>query len=216
MKRFLAVLLVCGVAGPALAETVYESIPDLTDYSYSEYCSPCGGAGRVYDRFSLAEATRLDGASFTVSSWYNWPSDVTLGIFAAAGIVPGTSLASFSYAPADTTMADTLFGTTVVTVDFADFVLDAGSYFFSVVGVEDLAIPSYLKPGAGLFVDNEGFYDGETTGFRLTGRRVAAIGNGAGGSMIAVPEPRVWALLVIGFGLVGAALRFREGRPVAC
>lgn len=62
---------------------------------------------------------------------------------------------------------------------------------FTHTGTVSLAKGQYL----GFFVNNAGNYSNDSTGFNLTLTTAA------------VPEPAAWALMIAGFGLVGAAAR---------
>lgn len=212
--------LLAAAPAAAMSPLVYASIPDLTVAGFSEYCSPCSGQGRAYDRFSLSAATALDGAEFTASTFLNFPGDVALGIFADTGAAGssgiGVEIARFAFTPARfTSLADTFYGTTVVGVGFARLELAAGDYLFSVLGAGDFAAPSYLKPGGAVLTTPGGTYRGEATGFKLFGAPVEA--GPVDLPVAGVPEPRTWGMIVAGFGVVGLSLRHRRGmRSLAC
>lgn len=162
-KTVLAAMTAFALAGTAAdaAPVVFESIPDLGVAGFSEFCSPCNGRGRAYDHFSLDTATWLSSAAFTASSFYNFPGAVTLGIFTKAGAGVGAELARFAFDPTGfASLVDTVWGTTVVAIDFARFKLEAGDYLFSVVGAGDFAVPSYLKPGGSVLAVPGGNYAG--------------------------------------------------------
>jgi hypothetical protein len=60
--------------------------------------------------------------------------------------------------------------------------------------------------------DDGGRHDFESMGF--SGGRALDVGNGpSGDSPPGVPEPSTWAMLLVGFGLAGGALRRRLATP---
>lgn len=204
-------LALAGTAATA-APVVFASIPDLGVAGFSEFCSPCSGRGRAYDHFSLDAATWLSGAAFTASSFYNFPGPVTLGIYAdtvVAGV--GAELARFAFTPTGfASRVATVWGTSVVAVEFARLELAAGDYLFSVFGPSDFAVPSYLKPGGAVLTVPGGRYDGQVTGFQLFGEPVATAP-----AVAAVPEPGAWAMLIAGFAAVGVARRRHRAMSIA-
>lgn len=83
--------------------------------------------------------------------------------------------------------------------------------------VADLALPSSRKDGTG-FVGLMSPVGIRSIHFGLPGGRptsdgLFAIDNLTIGTSAAVPEPRVWAMMIAGFGAVGAALRRRRVSP---
>jgi hypothetical protein len=63
-----------------------------------------------------------------------------------------------------------------------------------------------LTAGVSYFAVSSGFANNDFGAFTL---RISGPGNITGGGLSAVPEPAAWAMLLAGFGFVGAALRRR-------
>jgi PEP-CTERM motif len=66
-----------------------------------------------------------------------------------------------------------------------------------------------LLAGTSYFAISSGFDNSDFGAFRLT---ISGPGEILGGLQGAVPEPGIWGLMIVGFGLIGAALRRRTGR----
>jgi PEP-CTERM motif len=67
-----------------------------------------------------------------------------------------------------------------------------------------------LLAGTSYFAINSGFSNNDFGAFTLT---VTGPGDITGGNVLgAVPEPGIWGLMIVGFGLIGAALRRQTGR----
>lgn len=61
----------------------------------------------------------------------------------------------------------------------------------------------------------DGVYDNIIFGSDQAGRLTVSSGGGGGGGGPVIPEPATWALLISGFGVVGAALRRQRGTATA-
>jgi hypothetical protein len=68
--------------------------------------------------------------------------------------------------------------------------------------------------GTGIFAGATGSFNSSGTLSFLTGRPVVQQSFAGLLNIPAVPEPRSWAMMIIGFGMVGSALRFRRGKLV--
>jgi PEP-CTERM motif len=67
-----------------------------------------------------------------------------------------------------------------------------------------------LLAGTSYFAISSGFDNNDFGAFTLT---VTGPGDITGGNVLgAVPEPGIWGLMIVGFGLIGAALRRQTGR----
>jgi PEP-CTERM motif len=67
-----------------------------------------------------------------------------------------------------------------------------------------------LLAGTSYFAISSGFDNNDFGAFTLT---ISGPGNIIGSGTGAVPEPTVWGLLIVGFGLIGSALRRRKDQP---
>lgn len=96
--------------------------------------------------------------------------------------------------------------------DFPSITLAAGSYFFAVQYVTP-HLRTYLVPGvanSGGAQTNDGGASW-TPGFQgMGGVAVALYDTHVDGSGAAVPEPAAWAMMLLGFGGMGAVLRNRR------
>jgi PEP-CTERM motif len=63
-----------------------------------------------------------------------------------------------------------------------------------------------LTAGVSYFAVSSGFSNSDFGAFTLT---ISGPGNITGGGLSAVPEPAAWAMMIAGFGFVGAAMRRR-------
>lgn len=206
MKTLVATALLFATA-PASAAVLYQSLPDLTvDPVVAGYCSSCNSflQFRIYDTFTLARASRIDSVTFALDTSFNAGNAVNIGFFNLAGALPGTSIASYTFAPAAFTSSvpvPTASERTrsLVTVAIPGLALAAGSYDISFFNPAGLSIPGYAKVGgtlyqSGNFFDPGGFKPNQSAAFAISG---------------AVPEPASWALMITGFGLVGLGMRRR-------
>ncbi len=197
--KFIVAALLATSALPARAATVFQSIPDLTVAPNGNWCSSCDGDYRAFDSFALGSAATIASVTFAVSSNYHFPSPVDVSFWNSDGGRPSTEISSAVYAPGSFTSAfDTLSNTTVVSVAYSQS-LAAGTYLISFYSPTGLAVPSYAGGGGNFYLagDPRNGDHGDSAAFSL---------DGASG---AVPEPVSWALMVVGFGLVGAAARRR-------
>jgi hypothetical protein len=197
--KYIVAALLATSALPAGAATVFQSLPDLTIAPNGNWCSSCEGAYRAFDSFTLGSAETIASVTFAVSSNYHFPSPVDVSFWNSDGGRPSTQISSAVYAPGGFTSAvDTIYNTTLVSVDYSQS-LAAGTYFVSFYSSTGLAVPSFVGGGGNFYLsgDPRNGGHGESAAFSL---------DGATG---AVPEPVSWALMVVGFGLVGAAARRR-------
>jgi len=106
-------------------------------------------------------------------------------------------ISNILFAPASfTSTVATAFDTSLVSVNYTRW-LAAGTYLISFFNGTDMSVPSYTGGGGNLFIQGLGAIGGESAGFSL------------GGASAAIPEPASLALMVVGFGLLGAAARRR-------
>ncbi len=206
MKTIFAAVLVAAAA-PATAGTLYQSLPDLTvDPVVAGYCSSCNAflPFRIYDTFSLAADSTIKSVTFALDTSFYAGNSVNVGFFNLAGALPGTAIASYTFAPSDFTSSFNVptaseRSRSLVTVAIPDLLLAAGRYDISFFNAAGLSIPAYAKTGgtlyqSGNFFQAGQFYPDRSAAFSVSG---------------AVPEPASWALMITGFGLVGAGMRRR-------
>lgn len=206
MKTIVAAALLLATA-PASAAVLFQSLPDLTvDPVVAGYCSSCNSflQFRIYDTFTLARDSTIDSVTFALDTSFYTGNAVNIGFFNLAGALPGTSIASYTFTPADFTSSVPVTTASertrsLVTVAIPGLALAAGSYDISFFNANGLSIPGYAKAGgtlyqSGNFFDPAGFKPNQSAAFSVSG---------------AVPEPASWALLIAGFGVVGVGMRRR-------
>lgn len=174
-------------------------------------------------RFTLDAATNITSGTFTViNSFTTEPSSVNWMLLVADGgdVLPGTFITSGNSAITTRTVIGQQFEQDVVVTgyDLPSVALNAGSYYIALQAVSsefevDLGSASTF---AGAAQTRDG---GESWEFGYTGPKSSTINGLAvslsgGGSVTAVPEPASWAMLIAGFGLVGALQRRRAGLVV--
>ena len=199
-----ALALFAAAAPPAAASVLFQSVADLTvKPEYNGFCSACSGKGRAFDAFSVAADATAESVTFAVHSGFAYPTDVTVDIY-AGGVpaAPGALIFSHTYAPADFAgVFDTLFNTTLVTVDLPGVELLAGvAYVFSYYNPQNLGAPAYTGGGGQFYLADYGRI-GRSLGFRFESADSV------------VPEPATWAMMILGFGAAGCTLRRRRDAP---
>lgn len=197
----VAIAVLAALAAPAAVDavTIYTTLPAAPPVA--RFCTGCtDGPGRLFTAFVLGRAARLDTVVFAVDTATDVVgAPVEAGVFAAAGGAVGAAIADTVFAPADiVSRVTTAHGSTLVRVALP-IDLSAGRYFFSAVGAAQAAIPAYLKHGGILDVidGSDRRLDNLVTGFALDG------------TLAVIPEPRVWALLITGYAMIGFAMRRR-------
>ncbi|WP_404711956.1 PEPxxWA-CTERM sorting domain-containing protein [Sphingomonas sp. MMS24-J13] len=186
-KYMLAAVAVVGIAGSAQAVT----IPAGTA-SFAFLFNPTVTLGATTGSYSGT------GSIFTTSA--------TGGYTGATGL--GTSNGSFTFSnTAGTTLATSL-----------PLFINFGNYAFSVSSIETIAYSS-LNAGADNAISLYLLGTTIANGFTATASSVTLQLNNTGGSAfsigatlanppsLSVPEPATWAMLVGGFGMMGAAMR---------
>lgn len=204
MKSILAAAALALVtASSANAATLFQSIPDLTAVPVqASYCSSCNAflPFRIYDTFDLASDATINSVTFAIDTRFSPGGSTNVGFFNLNGALPGAAIANFTVAAADYLLADTQTDfIKLVTFDIGALALGAGSYDISFYNPNGLGVPAYADAGGklyhqGNFFQPSQFYAGRSAGFTL-------------GGVSAVPEPGAWAMMIVGFGLAGGAIR---------
>jgi hypothetical protein len=212
---------------PALAGTLYSSIPDL-DVAPDGNVWYSGGIGCsqvqcrfVVDKFSLRQASQISAVQFSVESNYGASegphpfSEIGFGIFTDNNGTPGTGLFNEGTGAGVTGVSytQTAFGTTIVTAPvftWALFNLPAGNYWIDFVAQDSLAIPGYAGGPGDLLTDNVPYpYTfvprGDSVGFTIFGGPARPL---------PFPETSTWAMMLIGFAGLGYA-SYRSTRRTA-
>jgi hypothetical protein len=210
-------------AGAATADTLFSNpyVSSPIDCSFSTTCAADAGRGDYFaaQEFTLASAAVITSADFIESDLGTVPTDINWGFAVndGPGGLPGTILAIG---------ADTLSGASLGTDPNTGFNISRMSWTLGTValgpGTYYLAIQA-ISPTFSTFL-NQGVLtsgaaasaDGGVTwvsgyacvsgGGCLSSIAVDLYGTSVGG----VPEPASWALMLVGVGAVGAALRRRR------
>lgn len=133
------------------ASAVYQSIPDLTVApAINGWCSVCvdhtspqAAIQQVGQQFTLATGGSIGSVLFTVTSYYHWPTAVTLSVYSdGASNALGTEVFTRTYLSFDS-LVSTLFSTDIVGVNTPGLVLAAGTYDLLLTNATGLAIPGY-------------------------------------------------------------------------
>ena len=208
-----AVIVTLAIASSAAAATVFSE--GLATPTPTAQFSKADGQQEA-SQFNLSATTGITSATFYGSSYYGgaFPSLYTIQFFSSdSSNMPLAELFSTNVAgtPVATGVVDN-FGHSVyaITSSFAAFNALAGvNYFFAASDVAGSAY-NFVVESSGTGVGRQtagglGNYYAIKTGeaFSLSSASVPLAG---------VPEPASWALMLLGFGGLGAVLRSRRGR----
>jgi hypothetical protein len=215
MKQLLTIAMASSalVTGAATAQTVYNngapnglSGNDATAWVQSE-------------DFTFASTTTIGGAGVYLGGFGNvdaYDGGFQYYIFADNSGIPGSVLASGSVNPTVTNAGAGGFSgdAYLFSFSFADFVADAGTlYHFGIhasgpgdfnrdeiywLTTDPNGTLRGIESSGGTF--NNWLSNGQEHAFYLT----------AGGMGGGVPEPATWALMILGFGAIGGAMRRRQ------
>lgn len=210
MHRMLgtAALAAICLAAPAAAQTVTYNTDPATPFTY--------GSGNGYSPANAAVLTNGNlelAARFHINQEAANPSDAN-GVYAFA---LGTTRINFDYSAVnfDPAQGATILLTNLLTGDTASYSItdipDANGANAGYQGSQQLGF-GFLNGGFPPFgdlnfdanIDNTYRFDFSTGGNTLT--TFAQVGAGAP----AVPEPGTWAMMIVGFGLAGSAMRRRH------
>ncbi|UZK67782.1 PEPxxWA-CTERM sorting domain-containing protein [Sphingomonas sp. M1-B02] len=156
------------------------------------------------NQFSLGAATNLNGFDLLSSlTGIQVGQNVTIKIRNSVSGAPAI-MNLFSFA---STINSTSGG--FLQADFSNIFLGAGTYFIGMSGTaanigqdifRDSSIPAKAYQLNG---DNIQYASGFVSGFKVHGDVAVA----------AVPEPATWAMMLLGFGVIGSAMRRGMGKP---
>jgi len=198
---------------PARAAVILFDNPGQGAGSGTQWCDPCstGNVGyRVWDSFSLSERSTLQ-----FFRWIGLRTDpLTLGVdFQIANSPYGPAIFSAHFASGDITMlGDTGFFSNIRRVSLPDVVLNAGTYWLTVHGPSSTEQHTWLgvfEPAGdnsllqfGPNPDNPSlvFARQQDAVFRLAGL------------VTPIPEPSTWAMLILGFAVLGCWAGRRRNR----
>jgi hypothetical protein len=215
-----------GLAGAASAGTIFDNpyvIGNGGDCSWSTTCASVAARGDDFaaQKFTLGSAAIITDASFTELDLGTTPTDVSWGIIMAdgAGGLPGTILA----AGTDTLTSTSSLGTDPnfnlnITQGFFNMgtvALGPGTYYIAMQGISS-DFNTFLGFGKAISGAAETHDGGVTWASQYEfGNSVAMALYGTGGGFGGVPEPGVWAMMLVGLGGLGAALRRRQSKAAA-
>jgi hypothetical protein len=201
LKLLSILVAILGWVPPTGADTLFQSIPDLTAANpLSLLCAPCGGrgGGPIFSTFTLGSTSTINSISFEIGNGDGVPVDV--GIWTVEPNGPaGATFPIPGYEPVSTLFFQTFTfapgSSGLVTISPTALVLSSGTYdisFFSRSSAETLLVPAYSAGSVTLYdgFGNSGI-PGQSAGFILSGS-----------SPSAVPGP------IAGAGLPGLILAF--------
>jgi hypothetical protein len=200
LKSALAATLFAGIAAaaPANAAVVFSQQPTA---GYSGAAINRSDGQNFINQFSLGAATNLNGFDlFSAQTGISVGQSVTIKIRNSIGGSPAiANLFAF-------TSNISFMGGGFLHADFSNVLLGAGTYYIGMSGTafnigedifRDNSIPVKAVQLSG---DNIQFASGFVSGFKVYGDA----------ALPAVPEPATWAMMILGMGAVGFAMRRRR------
>jgi hypothetical protein len=224
---FAGAALALATAGSAGANTIFSNpyVDTPIDCSFSTTCAADAGRGDYFaaQEFTLASAAVITSADFIESDFGtsagNIPTDVNWGFVLADGPggLPGTILATGTDTLSGVSLGTSSLGLNISQMSWTlgTVALGPGTYYLAIQAISPV-FDTYLNQGV-LTSGAAATADGGLTwapGYAcLAGggclSSIAVDLYGTGGT---VPEPATWALMLVGFAVVGGALRRRAGR----
>ena len=205
-----------GLVSAAGAGVVYNNPFDAAvhfgDCSYNVTCAAAVSRGDDYaaQQFTLASATVITSASFSDLLIGPLPTDVNWAFVAAdgSGGLPGTILATGT----DSITSSVLLGSDPSYSYYQNFfgvgtvALGAGTYYFAIQNLTS-NFSDYLAQG----VTNSGAaetHDGGVTWVPFY-ETIGGVAVALFDASTPAPEPAAWAMMLVGFGLMGGVMRRR-------
>lgn len=216
IKSMMAAALL-SLAGTAQADVLYSQPWNGTSEAYSSQNDTTGGNGNfatAFDDFVITSSSFINGFDWT-GVYFN-PSvqapiaGFTVTLYEDGGGTPGGAFASGFFTDFNETFLGSPDGflTYSYSVDFSNFgPVDAGTYWLSIV--PDMGFPPQWGWATSAVGNNNGYQIflgdeidlGVNFAFDIRGDAV-------------IPEPATWAMMLIGFGGLGAAVRRTRVRSV--
>jgi hypothetical protein len=207
LRPALFACLLCA-AVPSQAATIIDRLPPATTESWGNF-SNFADSQNFLVRFTLAEDTSIGGLDIVTSaSGARLGATVRVKIRADQAGAPATANL-FSFTDRIDTV-DVLGTSRIAGTTFAPLLLTAGSYWFGVSGEAGQSVgwASFNIDNNAVRTDQRSLSAdrvvGANTSIHALGWRIRT------DATPPVPEPATWAMLVLGFGAVGGALRSRR------
>lgn len=197
-------------AGAANAATLYSQAYDGLGNLFASQNAPggFGGFATVYDNFTLSSSAIINNVAFT-GGYFNpaTPSAIsnfTVSIYGDSAGQPGGLLYS-EVVPGSANETPLACSEACATYSVgANFAAAAGAqYWLSVVPT--IGFPPQWGWAAGTGGDGVGYQDFFGARNQVGADFAFTLSGGAG-----VPEPTIWAMMLVGFGGLGMALRSRR------
>ena len=199
------------LSSPALAATVSDPTGDFLP-------SFVGTASPDLDVTSFSVALDPGATTFTLGAVLAGDINPALAGFYVIGVDTGAGAIKPFGSIGE---PNVIFDQVIVVQKDGTATLGANSLTVSMVGNQFiLSVPTALLPSTGATAANYGFNIWPRFGATVTGNSQIsdfAPNNAllsASGILAAVPEPSSWLMMLLGFGLVGGAMRFRRREPV--
>ena len=227
-------------AGASHAAVLYDNGPAVGGTGVSLLTPPASTYGfgdQTASGNAVAENFTVSGSSWNVSSldFYSYQTgavgftfqtatwsivsgaDVNTGSVVASGTTAVTNGGLVGYRALNTTPNDQTRAVYRVSADISDFVLGTGNYFLTWSLTGTAASGPWVPPVDGPLGGNA--LQSTTFGPYVT---LVEAGSGLGVELpftingttaaAAVPEAQTWAMMIVGFGVIGGALRQRRGK----
>ena len=173
-----------------------------------------GNFATVYDSFTLGSSAKITSVDF-VGNYFNPTSPgtitgFTIGLYSNSGGAPGALLQSASVAGnGNEASLGSVDGFPMASYSVAtNFIVSAGQTYWLAV-VPDLGFPPQWGWAQGFGGDGSAVQDFLGDRAFVSGDVAFTLNGGA------VPEPGSWALMILGFGTMGTALRRRRALAAA-
>ena len=219
MKIFVglaATALAISTAASSHAATLFTNAPDLVvqgaDCIYSTTCGANYGNVFAAQLFTLGSTSTVTGFGFNAIVFGVFGTAANYRILSSAGGAPGAVIASGT-APLSNAVGPTgsSFPTTNYTFNAVPIQLSAGNYFLAFQNVTT-NFNDFLSKGegpTGAFLSNDGGVS-YSAGYRGSSSVAVSVFDDVVAP--AVPEPATWALMLLGFGMVGFASRRQRSK----